>query len=75
MPQDVMPEAALIHSVDAAFNNTEKPLMFAPDTLNSTRAAFDMTKMVVGESDLSLHPTNDLSGVSYQSTKLGERCS
>lgn len=56
MPQDVMPEAALIHSVDVAFNNTEKPLMFAPDTLNSTRAAFDMTRMVVGESDLSLHP-------------------
>jgi len=56
LPYDVAPEAALLHSIDAAFNNTEKPLMFAPDTLNSAKVVFDINRIVLGENDLSLHP-------------------
>lgn len=57
MPQDVVvPEASLLHAVDAVFNNTEKPLYFSPDTRRVTRAVFDIAKTTVEKNDLSLHP-------------------
>lgn len=56
MPQDVLPEASLIHSAEVLFNNSEKPFWFAPDTREVAKAIFDIARVVVGEDDLSLHP-------------------
>lgn len=53
MPQDVLPQASLLHAVDASFNNTTKHVFFSPEALDVARAILDMARAVVSEKDLS----------------------
>jgi trimethylamine--corrinoid protein Co-methyltransferase len=56
MPQDVQPESTLIHAVDAAFSNTDKPVFFSPERAEVVKPIFDIARVVTGRSDLSSKP-------------------
>jgi len=56
MPQDVRPQATLLHAVEAVFNNCEKHLYFSPESAEVTTAIFDMARVVCDGEDLSSHP-------------------
>lgn len=56
MPQDVMPEASLVHAVNAVFNSSEKHMLFSTESLEVTQAIYDIARVVTNESDLSKSP-------------------
>lgn len=56
MPQEVKPEASLLHAVEATFTNTEKHIYFSPEKVKETKAMLEMAKAVSGEESLSLSP-------------------
>ncbi len=56
MPQDVKPEASLLHAADAAFSNSTKHLYFSPESAGVTKGIFDIARVICGEDDLSTRP-------------------
>lgn len=56
MPQEVKPEASLLHAVEATFTNTEKHVYFSPEKVKETKAILEMAKVVSGEESLSSYP-------------------
>jgi trimethylamine--corrinoid protein Co-methyltransferase len=56
MPQDVKPESTLIHAVDAAFNNTLKPLFFSPERMEVAEAIFEIARVVTPRGELNKKP-------------------
>lgn len=55
-PQDVCPEATVLHGLSAVFNNTHKPVFLPLEGLSITRAVIEMTKVVAEEENLAKHP-------------------
>jgi trimethylamine--corrinoid protein Co-methyltransferase len=56
MPQDIFPQASILHSVDAVLNNTLKPVYFSPENVKETYALLEIMKIVCGSSNLSEKP-------------------
>lgn len=56
MPQNVSPKASLLHGAAAALNNTEKHIYFATESLEITKAMYEIAKVVIDEEDLSRFP-------------------
>ena len=56
MPQDVMPEASLLHGVDATFRNTTSHMFFSPESRPGAEAIFAMARAVAGTDDLANKP-------------------
>jgi trimethylamine--corrinoid protein Co-methyltransferase len=56
MPQDVQPESSLIHAVDAAFSNTDKPIFCSPERAEVLEPIFDIARVVTGRDDLKSRP-------------------
>jgi len=56
IPQDVEPESAHLHAVEAIFNETDKHLILAPDSIGTTAAILKMASTVIENEDLSHYP-------------------
>jgi trimethylamine--corrinoid protein Co-methyltransferase len=55
-PNDVKPASSLLHAVERIFNHTTKHLYFSTESPETTRAIFEMARIVGGADDLSKHP-------------------
>jgi trimethylamine--corrinoid protein Co-methyltransferase len=51
MPQDVKPEATLIHAFAATVSNTSKHIFFSPESADVVRAILDIARAVSGKRD------------------------
>lgn len=73
MPQDVMPKASLVHAASTVFNNSEKHVFFSTESVEVTKAIYEIAKVVANESDLSKSPilTCQLSSTSPLSWEKG----
>jgi trimethylamine---corrinoid protein Co-methyltransferase len=56
MPQDVFPQASILHAVDAVLNNTIKPVFFSPENVRETHALLEMMKITSNGSDFAEKP-------------------
>jgi len=56
MPQDVMPKASLVHGTSAVFNSSEKHVYFSTESLEVTKAIYEIARVIANESDLSKSP-------------------
>ena len=56
LPQDVMQRSSLPHGIDAMFNNTEKPLIFAPFDVEDAEMVLDLARIALDVEDLSASP-------------------
>lgn len=52
-PQDVPPESTALHALDAAFNNTEKHVLYEVHDPDTAVAIFEMAQAVAGDVPLS----------------------
>ena len=52
MPQDVKPEASLLHAYEASVHNTNKHIYFSPETVEVVRPILEMAKVSCGSDDL-----------------------
>ncbi|HEB29420.1 MAG TPA: hypothetical protein ENI15_00885 [Spirochaetes bacterium] len=55
-PQDVKPEASLLHAVDAIYNNTQKHLYVSPERAEELVPIYEIVKVVSDSPDLSHNP-------------------
>ena len=51
MPQDVKPEATLLHAFEATVSNTTKHIFFSPESVDVVNAILEMSKAVSGVKD------------------------
>lgn len=56
MPQDVFPQASILHALDAVLNNTTKPVYFSPENIKETKVLMDMVRIADGSSNVSDKP-------------------
>lgn len=56
IPQDVEPESAHLHAVEAIFNETDKHLILAPDSVETTATVLKMASAIIENEDLSHYP-------------------
>jgi len=56
MPQDVKPEASLVHAVDAVLNNTIKPIFFSPEKAEVAEAVFSVARIAGDTAELKKKP-------------------
>ena len=82
MPQDVMPQATLIHAVKALLENTVKPLFYSTESRAVNAAIMDLVRCVTGNDDLSekpmaisqLSPTSPLSWTNEAAEAVIDTC-
>ena len=56
MPQDVFPQASILHAVDSVLNNTTKPVYFSPENVKETRVLMDIIKIICESGNVSEKP-------------------
>jgi trimethylamine---corrinoid protein Co-methyltransferase len=57
MPQDVFPQASILHAVDAVLNNTTKPVYFSPENVKETETLIKIMKILSENGKASEKPT------------------
>ncbi|MBM3706191.1 MAG: hypothetical protein FJW66_06685, partial [Actinobacteria bacterium] len=56
MPQDVFPQASILHAVDAVLNNTAKPVYFSPENVREIKVLMEIMKIICDGKKVSENP-------------------
>ncbi|MCL5071490.1 MAG: trimethylamine methyltransferase family protein [Actinobacteria bacterium] len=56
MPQDVPPKSSILHGIDAVFNNTIKPILFAPEKDTEVEVIIEIIKIVLDYDNINIRP-------------------
>lgn len=56
MPQDIMPQASILHALDAVLRNTSKHIFFSPENVEETLSLIKMIQIVSEDINLGVQP-------------------